>query len=214
MSDLEQFSPEQHLARWQLAQESVIVEGTLQQDGDYYVIDRDPAHPGTLLRVQTTHVPHYEKTRTIPCIGGERQLYRILIKKGVPVECVAIVLASNLALGIQHHRTHNVIQVRFQNYNSPDHWTVVDVATNGVVLDRDFKPNEIYPPEGQTGITVQASDAGFGEVKYTRPGRADPNDLTRTNWDDKDLIRDSDTVQLYCTFRNFFTKHLKESNTR
>src|SRR5262249_60759075 len=97
MSELEQFARDKHLANWSLQQETVAVEGTLQQDGDYYVIDRDPANPGTLLRVRTADVAHHEKTRTVRCIGGGPEVLRNYINERGAVWVISGVESEKIA---------------------------------------------------------------------------------------------------------------------
>jgi hypothetical protein len=92
MSEIETFSLEKHLSDWSNRRESVTIEGTLQVDGNYYVIASDPARPGPLFRVRKTDLLlDPVQTRTLRLDSGMRQFFRICIKRGVPVWEVNII---------------------------------------------------------------------------------------------------------------------------
>jgi hypothetical protein len=93
------FSLEKYVADWSRLRETVTVEGTLEEDGDYYIIDPDPTHPSSLLRVLKSNVPAYEQTRTARRTDSERHLYRISIRRGVPVQRIDFVKSDSLANG-------------------------------------------------------------------------------------------------------------------
>ena len=96
---LEKFEPGEASRRLDAARDSVVIEGTLQDDGDYYVINRDPARPGELLCVRKGDVLHLEKTRTICIPGGPRELFSITIRRGVPVRQSLLTSSSSLEIG-------------------------------------------------------------------------------------------------------------------
>jgi hypothetical protein len=96
MPEFEQFSMEKYLSEWGNVHDAVVVEGTLQDDGDYYVIDRDPCNPLALLRVRKSDVTHKEKSQTVHCRNGQRQLYLVSIKRGVVVQKVVMVESDSL----------------------------------------------------------------------------------------------------------------------
>ena len=67
---LEKFELEKHLSDWTQRRDSVVVQGTLQDDGDYYVIDRDPTRPETLLRVRKNDAQVTPQTGANQVAGG------------------------------------------------------------------------------------------------------------------------------------------------
>lgn len=98
MSDIEQFSRERNLDEWTRAKDSVTIEGTLQEDGDYYVIDREPRNvSSSLIRVRKIDVTRHQESRAVSVSGLERQFYFISIKRGMPVEMVKVLESDDLA---------------------------------------------------------------------------------------------------------------------
>jgi hypothetical protein len=105
MSELEEFSLEKRLGEWQLHRETVIVEGTLEDAGDHYVIDPDPRNPATLFCVRKQDVVHHNKVRSVQCSDGERQLYRIAIKRGVTVTTRSYVSSDQVGIAASKDKT-------------------------------------------------------------------------------------------------------------
>ena len=129
MDNVHRFSLEDYLADWSRVRESICVEGTLEQDGDYYVIDRDPGCPSSILRVRQADVTDSEPTRTVRFRGGEWQLYRISVKRNVPVQSISIISSDML-----RPRPFDSITAYFKN-NTLDnqYWTIKDLLNAGSI---------------------------------------------------------------------------------
>jgi WD40 repeat protein len=99
-SSLEPFSREKHLATWSEHRLSVVVKGTLYEDGDFYVIERGPARSGELLRVRRSDVVECADTGVARGSVGERQVHRVRIKRGVPIQRFALATSDDLNPGV------------------------------------------------------------------------------------------------------------------
>jgi hypothetical protein len=176
VADLEQFSLDKHLVDWSRQQESVTVEGTLLHDGDYYVIDRDPTNPGTLLRIRTTDVLDYQKMRTVSCIGGERQLYRILIKRGVPVECISIIESNRIPVINRHSEKWSETFINYYG-QVPANVIIKDHNDNDTVLFNGTLQPFGTPGDRTTQMLVVGEDlsavAFYWKGDNTVPSRAE-----------------------------------------
>jgi hypothetical protein len=188
MNHEERFSLDKYVAEWKRQLDTVTIEGTCHEDGDYCVIDRHPEQPGELLRVRHEDVVDRQKVRTTRARGHEHQLYRVSIKKAVPITRISIMESDRLASDSGERRFRQAISVRFRS-GVEDHWTVRDEISGSVVVDRDFSQSEVYPPQDAPGILLQTSDAGFGAVAYGHDG----NNLDNH----RDLISGGDTIELF-----------------
>jgi hypothetical protein len=96
-ASLEKFSLEKYLGDWSLHRNSVVVEGIIQEDGDYYVIDRNPGNSSTLIRVLKAHViGEPMKTRTFTAAGKEVHLRKVYIKKSMPLILETFLMSDEL----------------------------------------------------------------------------------------------------------------------
>lgn len=93
MPEIEMFSLENHLADWSRNQDAVTVEGEIQEDGDYFVINPEPFQPNLLYRVRKTDVSDISESRTVQ----GRQLHRALVKRDVPVAVISLTSSASLA---------------------------------------------------------------------------------------------------------------------
>jgi hypothetical protein len=98
MHEEEKFSLQSYADDWQKSQDTVVVEGTLQDDGNHYLIDTDPCQLGLLYRVRKEDVTDKRQSRKMQCQEREHQLYFVLIKKNVPVARISLD-RSDLVLG-------------------------------------------------------------------------------------------------------------------
>jgi hypothetical protein len=175
MSDLERFSLEHFLEKWARHNDCVTVDGTLQEDGDHYVIDGNRAKPGTLFRVRKVDVTDTENVGTVRCLGVEQQLYRVSVKRGVPVQSIAVIQSDQLARALGGGAFSNSITVTFVNKTGfSETFTIIDKETNQQVFAGQLAFNKDTGPLG-----IGASDAGYGQVRYGYVGQADgPVDST------------------------------------
>jgi hypothetical protein len=153
MSEPDHFSRETYLGDWSRNRDYVIIEGALEEHGDYYIVKLDPAYPGAMLRVQKTAAPYYEKSRMAQEPGGERQLYRIVIKKGVPVWQSDIINSS--LLKAPKHASRQIIQQGATGGLRPSHATGSSRRGRGPIAISSWSPNPLVHTPGTHGTTVK-----------------------------------------------------------
>ena len=168
MSKNEVFSISSYLEKWSQHRDSVIIEGALQDDGDYYMVDRTPEQPGTLLRIRKGDVLNTERSHIRRVAGGQYQLYRLSLVRGTPVELRRLVLSDDVADTFSGHVLDTAISVTFFNFTIETHnWTITDTQTgqvrfNGALTARDTAADHVT-------ITL-ASDGSVGEASYRCEG--------------------------------------------
>jgi len=166
---LEPFSLEQYVDDWLRHRDSVIVEGTLQADGDYFVIDRDPAQPGRTLRVRKVDaVAEPKNARSSHSPNGDRQIWRIAIKRGVPVQSVVIIMSDELA-SPSGPRLLDTISVAFKNsLLYTETFTIQDTENKNAQIF-----NGVLGAGQSTGpLSLVSSDGMYGHVRYKYDGNA------------------------------------------
>jgi hypothetical protein len=186
MSD-QAFSLENYATDWQKSQDTVVVEGTLQDDGNHYVIDPDPCQLGLLYRVRKEDVTDKRQSRKVHCHGREHQLFIVFIKKNVPVARISFFLSDFLGGGPNDNRLRRTLSVNFRNYSVyRKRWAIKDAVTDELIFD-DF-----LMPRNDAGDTVTLSltarSNGYGEVHYKH--------ADQSVWTHKNNIEDDDTVDM------------------
>lgn len=92
------FSLDKHLEDWQRSVGAVALEGPLHEDGEFYVIDPAPDHPGTLLLIRKADVEGGPlKLAGDTVRNGVDELHRVHVKRGAPVMRVRVVRADDLS---------------------------------------------------------------------------------------------------------------------
>src|SRR5262245_36375375 len=172
------FSLEKHLEVWQAAKDTVTVEGVVLDDGDWWVIDPDPTRPGVLYRVRKADVTDRKESRKV---GGEHQLHTVRIKKAAAVMRMSVVVAEEVA------RLGGTISATFRNDDNvfSKHWIVRDKRSGQIVINQDFAP------EQEVTVSLAASSAGYGDVRYWKQGQNEEEGY------DPGLIADGDVVSMF-----------------
>jgi hypothetical protein len=168
MDKAQHFSLEDYLADWSRVRETISVEGTLQQDGDYFVIDRDPRNPSSLLRVRQADVTDHEPLRTVRFRGSERQIYRISIKRNVPVQSISIISSDVLRpRPFDARPLISTVSVSFEsNVSGPHTWTIWDENADPPTQ----KFNDTLDLNDVAGPFDFESDGVVGNASYQKDG--------------------------------------------
>jgi hypothetical protein len=135
---VEKFSLEQYLGDWSRHRGSVVVEGTFQEDGNYFVIDRDPHNPSTLLRVRKADVTEYHKLQTKKIKQFDTDIYSITINSKSPVELISLI-NSNELLSISNPLS------AFPTRSKHDSRQTARTARSLIIPDARRKPFESHP---------------------------------------------------------------------
>jgi hypothetical protein len=92
------FSLEKYVTDWQSTHDTVTIEGTLHEDGDWYIIDPNMrGNQALLYRIRKQDVVDKCESRKMQHHGQEYQTHVAFLKKGVPVARISVVKAERLA---------------------------------------------------------------------------------------------------------------------
>ncbi len=111
MDKIEAFSLDNYLSDWTRQRDCVTIVGSLYEDGDYYVIERDPQDKSELLRVHQSDVAHKQFLNTVNQNGKDYHLYSIFINRDAPVwhmhltECSTLDQPKQVAANLAPTRT-------------------------------------------------------------------------------------------------------------
>lgn len=184
MAELEQFSFESFVHAWQSRQDVVIVEGTLQADGDYYVIGRDPRSPSRFLRVRKSDVTNTETTTTIHTADGERQLYHVSIKCAVPIQIISLTKSDQLVQSQGARLLSETVSVNFVNKTGfSEVFTIVDKGTGQQLFNGQLENGD------STGYLAVSAVGIYGQVTYQYQGQSQPTNSA--------LLSDGETYEMY-----------------
>ena len=98
----------------------IVLQGFVFEDGDYYVVELNPAQPGSLLKLRKSDVTNLENIESTETAEGSRQHHLISVKRGVPVMRITIDSADRLfetvasGIGVTH-TLYSVSGVRCAN---------------------------------------------------------------------------------------------------
>jgi hypothetical protein len=177
-----------------MLQDTVRLHGSVERDGDYYVIDPDPRSPGPVARVHKDHVLRLNPDGDAQSPHGHaHQNCCIVVQRDAPVVRLDLGTASQSLGFLARNTARNLdtVKVRFRNFSSAwsKHWIVVDAHTGQVVLDRLLGPRETYPdPHGKEWRYLSPSNAGYGEIRYRNTDGG--------TWGTKSWIEDEDVIDL------------------
>ena len=184
MAELEQFSYESFVDAWQSRQDVIVVEGTLQVDGAYYVINRDPRNPSNLVRVRRSDVMNTVKINTLSSAGGERQTYHVSIKRGVPIQTVSLTKSDYLVQPLGAQLFNDTVSVNFVNKTGfTEIFTVIDKGTGQQLYYGQLENG------ASTGYLSVSTDGTYGQVTYQYLGQAQPTI--------SGLLSDGETYEMY-----------------
>ena len=94
---IEQFSLEDYSVEWNRHRDSVVVFGTLIEDGEHFVIEGHPTNPGTLVRVSKVDAIHTPTNMTSRDKNGKNHnVHKIFINKNATVSRTSYDLIDNL----------------------------------------------------------------------------------------------------------------------
>jgi hypothetical protein len=168
----------------------VTLEGTVLEDGKWWIIDPDHCNPGNFYKVLKDHARKYD-LRKIYCHGKELQLYRVFIKKDVPVLCISLIQSDHIRVGFSDQ-----ISATFRNATIfAQKWTIQDetFVPAKVIFDDILQPrnDDQSCDEGVNCITLSLSTPGgrYGSAGYKHEGQSDFSHVQ--------LIEDGDTVDMF-----------------
>jgi hypothetical protein len=188
MAEIEQFSFDHYTKEWVDQRDSVTVEGALQDDGDFYVIDRNPRNPSTLIRVRKKDLVNFQKTRKVTLIGRALQFYRISIKRGVPVQTISVVESDRLSAIVRTPRDVQIITAHFENSSTlyTHTYKIKDVNANVIRV-----PAATLGPGEHVDVELQTLQSGrYGDAKYWH------EDQDESDGSEVQLVEEGQTVQM------------------
>jgi hypothetical protein len=171
------------LDAWQLRRSAITIEGTLYEDGEFYVVDRNPGEPSSLIRIAKASIlGEPEEARTMAASGGDRQLHRLIVKQGVPLVIETVIVSDMIFSELRRKTLADSVNAKFTNPTSNEsaYFSVFDVYAGKLVVD-----NQLFAPGESKSVTLDTLGTFWGQAKYRR---------SDSDWVTKEQILDGDEI--------------------